>query len=211
MPLRVIGAGLPRTGTNSLQLALNRLGFGPCHHMYELLGDPSQWPQWLRVYHGERVDWEDVYKGYNSAVDAPASFLWRELSTTYPDAKVILTTRSPDSWRRSMVSAGAAIRANPPEPSLASFMQKSVDFFVKLSPAMLPPDDASAFAAFSEHNETVRRTISKERLLVFDVRDGWEPLCRFLSVPVPEEPFPRKNTADEFAERARSRSEVSST
>ena len=209
MPLKVIGAGLPRTGTNSLQIALNQLGFGPCHHMYELLQDPTRWPCWLRVYGGEPVDWEEVYAGYNSAVDAPASFLWRELSAAYPDAKVILTMRSPEEWRRSMLAAGAAIRANPPKPALASFLQKSVEFFAKLSSAMLPPDDASAFAAFAAHNESVMRAVPEKRLLVFDVRDGWEPLCRFLGVPVPGEPFPRTNSAEEFAERARSRSEAS--
>src|SRR5262249_34691649 len=99
MPLKVIGAGLPRTGTNSLQIALEQLGFGPCHHMYELLADPSQWPSWLRVYDGEHVDWEELYRGYNSAVDAPSAFLWRELAAAYPDAKVILTVRSPEDWR----------------------------------------------------------------------------------------------------------------
>lgn len=177
--------------------------------MYELLQDPARWPSWLRVYGGAPVDWEEVYGGYNSAVDAPASFLWRELSTAYPDAKVILTMRSPEAWRLSMLAAGAAIRANPPKPPLASFMQRSVEFFAKLSSAMLPPDDASAFAAFAAHNESVKRAVPKERLLVFDVRDGWEPLCRFLDVPVPHEPFPRTNSAEEFAERARSRSEAS--
>ena len=211
MPLQVIGAGLPRTGTNSLQIALDRLGFGPCHHMYELLENPSQWPGWLSVYDGKHANWEEVFKGYNSAVDAPASFLWRELLQTYPSAKVILTIRSPEAWRQSMLAAGAAIRANPPKPPLASFMQKSVDFFVKLSPAMLPPDEASAFAAFAEHNETVRRTVPKDQLLVFDVGEGWEPLCHFLGVPVPPEPFPRTNTGSEFAERARSRNESGST
>jgi hypothetical protein len=211
MPLKVIGAGLPRTGTNSLQIALDQLGFGPCHHMYALLADSSQWPGWLRVYDGERVDWEEVFKGYASAVDAPAAFLWRELSAAYPDAKVILTIRPPDAWRRSMLAAGAAIRANPPKPPLAGFMQKSVEYFARRSPAMLPPDDASAFAAFAAHNEAVRGTLPKERLLVFDVSDGWEPLCTFLGVPTPDSPFPRTNSSDEFADRARSRSEAGSS
>jgi hypothetical protein len=211
MPLKVIGAGLPRTGTNSLQIALGQLGFGPCHHMYELLEDRSQWPLWLRVFDGKSVDWDEVFRGYNSAVDAPASFLWRELSTAYPDAKVILTTRPPHSWRRSMLAAGAAIRANPPSPQLASLMQKSVEFFAVLSPAMLPPDDASAFAAFAAHNEAVMSTLPKERLLVFDVTDGWQPLCRFLDVAVPNAPFPRANSGEEFAARAQSRSGAGSS
>src|SRR5262245_53022853 len=80
MPLKIIGAGLPRTGTRSLQIALGHLGFGPCHHMYELLEDSSQWPGWMRVYNGERTDWEEVFRGYTSAVDAPAAFLWHELA-----------------------------------------------------------------------------------------------------------------------------------
>ncbi len=210
MPLKVIGAGLPRTGTNSLQIALDQLGFGPCHHMYKLLEDRSQWPLWLRVYRGESVDWEEVYRGYNSAVDAPASFLWRELAAAYPDAKVILTTRPPDSWRRSMLAAGAAIRTNPPSPQLAPFMQESVEFFAKLSPAMLPPDDASAFAAFSAHNEAVKNALPEERLLVFDVTEGWQPLCRFLGALVPNAPFPRSNSGEEFAARAHSSREAGS-
>ena len=150
MPLQVLGAGLPRTGTSSLQIALDQLGFGPCHHMFELLEHSSQWPLWFRVFDGEKVAWEEVYKGYNSAVDAPTSFLWRELCAAYPNAKVILTTRAPDAWRQSMLAAGAAIQAAPPNPQLAPFMQRSVQFFARISPAMLPRDDATAFAAFAE-------------------------------------------------------------
>lgn len=208
MPLKVIGAGLPRTGTNSLQIALDQLGFGPCHHMRELIEDASQRPLWLRVYEGHGPDWEDVFKGYSAAVDAPAAFLWRALSAAYPSAKVILTTRSPEGWRRSMLAAGAAVQANPPEPQWGAFMQKSLEFFVKLSPAMLPPDDASAFAAFKAHNEAVKREIAPERLLVFDVREGWAPLCRFLGVSEPETPFPHKNTGEDFAELYRKRADA---
>lgn len=211
MPLKVIGAGLPRTGTNSLQIALEQLGFGPCHHMYKLLEERSEWPLWLRVYNGDSVDWEEVYRGYNSAVDAPASFLWRELSAAYPDAKVILTIRPPHAWRRSMLAAGAAIRANPPNLQLAPFMQKSIEYFAKLSPAMLPPDDASAFAAFAAHNEDVKSALPKERLLVFDVTEGWQPLCNFLDVAVPDAPFPRMNSSEDFAARTKARIEPGSS
>jgi hypothetical protein len=109
-----------------------------------------------------------------------------------------------------MLAAGAAIRANPPNSQLAAFMQKSVEFFAKLSPAMLPPDDASAFVAFAAHNEAVKGTLPSERLLVFDVTEGWEPLCHFLDVAVPDAPFPRTNSAEEFTARTYSRSEIKS-
>ena len=140
-----------------------------------------------------------------------ASFLWRELSTAFPDAKVVLTNRPADAWRGSMLAAGAAIRANPPNPQLAPFMQKSVEFFAKLSPAMLPPDDANAFMAFAAHNAAVMSTLPKQRLLVFNVTEGWQPLCRFLDVAVPDAPFPRTNSGEDFAARTQLRSETNSS
>jgi Sulfotransferase domain len=204
MPLSVIGAGASRTGTLSLKAALEQLGFGPCHHFFELLANPSAWPQWDRVFSGARVDWDRVYDGYRSGVDAPTVWLWRELAERYPDAKVILTTRSPESWLRSVretvysQSNFGRLMSTPAAPLIAKagpFLAGRQD---ALDPSLIARDPDAAIAGFIAHNEEVVRLIAPERLLVFEVKSGWEPLCGFLGVPVPQAPFPRANSAEDF-------------
>ena len=98
MALEIIGPGFGRTGTHSLKIALEHLGFGPCHHMFEVRDHPEQLPAWEAVARGEPVDWDEVFRGYRAQVDWPGARVWRELARHWPEAKVILTVRDPDEW-----------------------------------------------------------------------------------------------------------------
>lgn len=214
--LDVIGAGFPRTGTSSMKAALERLGFGPCYHMFEILTDPAQVDRWLPVTSGEPVDWDRVFDGYRSAQDWPASHFWREQAAAYPDAKVILTVRDPHRWYVSMqgLIANGPGRMLPPDlPGNAATVFESM---ARLRPVMdligratfgddwgfgndLPDEDV-AVEVFNRHVATVKESLPADRLLVFDVREGWEPLCRFLGVDVPDgEPFPHLNDSETMA------------
>jgi hypothetical protein len=211
MPLKVIGAGQGRTGTHSLKLALEQLGVGPCHHMAEVIEHPEQYQYWERVFDDEAVNWEDVYRGYNSAVDAPTCFVYRELAQRYPEAKIILTLRDPDAWWRSV---SATIMA----PDIWDAQRKTDHPMSKLGPHLAgfrtrrgyhpfrPDDRDAAIADFQRHNEEVRKVIPADRLLVYEISQGWDPLCSFLGVPVPAQPFPHSNTSEQFRARALARS-----
>ncbi|WP_433178197.1 sulfotransferase family protein [Actinoallomurus sp. CA-150999] len=204
--LEVIGAGFGRTGTLSLKLALERLGFGPCHHMIELIDNPEQLDRWSRAVEDGDADWDEVYRGYRATVDWPGVAFWRRLVAYYPAARVILTVRSPKSWYESayesIYQATSQWPADPLGVRRRRFVQRVVwdgDFGGRFE------DAAYAKAVFIEHNDAVRREVPGERLLEFRVRQGWEPLCGFLGVPVPDEPFPRTNDRQEFAERVAQR------
>ncbi len=206
MPLKVIGAGQGRTGTMSLKHALEELGFGPCHHMIELIGHPEQFRFWERIFDDEPVDFEEVYAGYNSAVDAPTCFIYRQLAERYPDAKVILTLRDPESWWRSaqatVMSERLRMQHDRADNPMASMQRKLAGYLARRGqPAGRPSDHDGAIAQFERHNDEVRRMIPPERLLVYEVKQGWAPLCEFLRVPVPDTPFPHANTTKEFQER----------
>lgn len=198
MPLSVIGAGLGRTGTMSLKLALEQLGMGPCYHMVEVLLDPmARAPGWIRAADGD-PDWESVFAGYAATVDYPGCTFWRELAAEYPAAKVVLSVRDPDDWfdstQATVFSARNRNRLAIAPPPIPEFFEKIArkDFGVQID------DRDFMTAAFRRHNEEVRRAIPPERLLVFEVTQGWEPLCSFLGVPVPDKPFPRVNTREEI-------------
>ena len=202
MTLKVIGAGVGRTGTYSLKLAINNLGFGPCHHMEEVLHNmATQVPLWSDAVSGE-ADWSSIYDGYSSAVDWPTACFFRELLTTYPAAKFVLTVRDSGRWAESF---GATIyeliakKDQAPE-EMRAWLTMASDVIVKTGfPPGLNHDDLAR--AFESHNEAVKKTIPAERLLVFDVREGWGPLCEFLEVPVPDGDFPRTNDREEFWDR----------
>jgi hypothetical protein len=202
MTLSVIGAGVGRTGTYSLKLALNQLGVGPCHHMEEvLLNMPVQVPLWAAAAAG-RPDWEAVFKGYPSAVDWPVAGFFREMLAAYPKAKFILTHRSVESWVESFSATIykliAAQDQMPPEMRDWLAMGRAV-----IAKTGFPDrlDQAALARAFTAHNEAVKATIPAAQLLVYQVKEGWEPLCNFLNVPVPDTPFPRTNDRAEFWDR----------
>ena len=203
MPLEIIGPGFGRTGTNSLKLALEQLGFGPCHHMFEVRDHPEQLPNWVAAARGEAVDWDDVFRGYRSQVDWPGARYWRELARHYPKAKVILTVRDPDEWFDSVQATIApfiAARGTHPSPhanAIADMGHETVAVQVfgdRLS------DRDHATRIFSRHIAEVQSEIPSDRLLTFDLRDGWNPLCDFLGVEAPDVPFPKTNSSKQFVD-----------
>jgi hypothetical protein len=211
MPLAVLGAGFPRTGTLSLKLALEKLGFGPCHHMAEIFQHPEEVPLWTRAFNEDGIDWDEVLAGYNSATDAPSCFAFPELAARYPKAKVILSIRSAESWWKSasatVMQAGNrnSQGAPAPPPSMLAMFESLGKFMARHNRPHVDPMNATpetSMAAFNAHNERVRRIVPAERLLVFEAKQGWEPLCKFLGVPIPEIPYPRINTTEEFLARA---------
>ncbi len=199
MPLKVIGTGVGRTGTNSLKLAINRLGLGPCHHMLEVRRNmPLHVPLWQAAADG-KPDWEAIYNGYASAVDWPTAGFVRELHAAYPTAKFILSTRSPESWVGSFSETIHKALADkdkaPPEMQEWLAMATRV---IERTGFPLTLDAEGRRNAFIAHNEAVKAAIPAEQLLIFQATDGWEPLCAFLGVAVPPEPFPRTNDRIEF-------------
>jgi hypothetical protein len=199
----VIGAGFGRTGTMSLKLALERLGLGPCHHMIELFSHPEQIPVWEEAADGAAVDWELLLADYRSIVDWPGCHFWRELTDRYPAAKVILTVREPKAWYRSAsATIFRALREKPRDDPVAKAQwHVARKIIVEQTFGGSTADEALAIDVLRMHDEEVRREIPAERLLVYDVSQGWEPLCRFLAVPTPDEPFPKANTTEEFMAR----------
>lgn len=201
----VIGAGFPRTGTSSLKAALEQLGFGPCHHMFEVMGNPdTQGERWAHALskNGD-VDWDWVLQGYNASVDWPSSFYWRELAAAYPEAKVILTVRDPRRWYASLrdsilryVAVDDFNEAPEPFRSIAELGELIREKLAIPSFGAMDPGEDHAVAAFERHAAEVRASLPAERLLVFEVSQGWQPLCDFLGVDPPDAPFPRLNDTE---------------
>lgn len=191
-----------RTGTKSLQTALAMLGFGPCHHMIEVFRNPGTMPLWIEAGAG-RPDWDAIFSGYRAAVDFPSAAWWRELAEHYPDAKVIHTERDADAW---FDSTQATIFA--PDgftlQSIADADGEAGRFFLSFMARMMPGIHDRAFLVdmFRRHNAEVRATIPADRLLVYEAGQGWEPLCEFLGVAVPDEPYPFENSRAAFIGRA---------
>lgn len=219
MAIRVIGAGLGRTGTLSLKAALEELGFGTCYHMIELLSHPEQVRFWEAASRREPVAWDEMFQGYQAVVDYPGCRYYRELMECYPEAKVVLTVRDPDRWYESALAtiyqAGrppSGENEGPPAPlpfpgdpqlfaRIFEMVRRDVwqgDFGGRFE------DREHAIEVFNRHTEQVKAQVPADRLLVYEVKEGWEPLCRFLGVPVPEgEPFPRLNDRETFQNRLR--------
>ncbi len=212
--LEVIGAGMGRTGTLSLKLALEMLGFGPCHHMMELLAEPSTGKLWVDVWKGRGRDWQAIYAGWRSAVDFPTYRHYAELAELYPEARVVLTVRDPQKWWQSTYET--IYRAEPGiggklRLALRAITDRRARQLAGIMPNVTPviwkgdfegrfEDKDFAIAKYHAHIEQVKATIPAERLLVFRVADGWGPLCEFLGVPVPDVPFPRANSRQVFKE-----------
>jgi hypothetical protein len=195
MSLRVVGAGLGRTGTLSLKVALEKLLGGKCYHMAEVIEHPDHAPVWRRAALGEMPDWDGLFRGYAAAVDWPAAAFWQPISEAFPDAVILLSVRSADSWWES-----ASTTIFPKSRQAEGEWREMLDaMFAKFSPDL--GDRDACIAAFERHNEHVRRTADPKRLLEWTPKDGWEPICRALGVAVPDEPFPRVNTKEEFAAR----------
>lgn len=199
MTLKVIGSGLGRTGTLSTKLALEQLGFTRCHHMAEVFMNPTvQIPLWIAAGDG-KPDWEAIFDGCQAMVDHPGCAYWRELMDYYPDAKVLHTVRDPDKWfdstQATIFSPGSMDRFA--EGPMALFMGHIKRFY-----GGDMNDRGFMTDFFRRHTERVVATVPPERLLVFNVAEGWDPLCAFLGVETPATPYPRENSTEQFQSRA---------
>ncbi len=214
----VIGAGFGRTGTLSLKVALERLGYGPCYHMVEVIKH-GHGVFWREAAHkrarGEHIDWEAVFAGYRATVDFPAAGFYEELARTYPEAKVILTVRDPQRWYDSASRSFGGGPTIDPSSARGYLISKAMGLlFPKLWGAMSamqesleewgisldgsPQDRERATEDFERHVREVQERIPAERLLVYKVEQGWGPLCEFLGVEaLPDEPFPHLNEGEQ--------------
>lgn len=199
MALKVIGAGLGRTGTLSLKLALEKLGFGPCYHAMELpIAEFRPVPLWVDAIAG-KPDWDAIFDGYQSTTDYPGCCFWPELIAHYPDAKVILTTRDADGWFESIASTLFSPEIRP--RALQGLMGPLNRHFTKGLEEDRLGDRDTMTDHFNRWNQAVIEGVPSNRLLVYSAEDGWEPLCRFLDVPVPDTPYPRVNSRDELMQK----------
>lgn len=214
--MKVLGVGVGRTGTLSLKAALEQLGFGPCFHGRHVLDHPDRLPMWEAAAAGRVVDWQAVFDGYQSSVDWPGAAFWRELIAAFPDAKVILTLRDPDGWYESVSNTIFKMFGYGPQDAQVTQARQIVpglDVFTAFHRKMIWDgffagrfaDRDYAIRAYEEHNDTVMREVPPDRLLVIEPGSGWLPLCVFLGVPVPDEPYPHLNSPEKFWARVAAR------
>lgn len=196
LALKVIGAGLGRTGTASFKLAMEHLGYGPCHHMSEVFANVHvQLPLWLAAKDGD-PDWDAIFDGFASCNDHPSSDHWRELHAKWPQAKVIVTTRSPESWYKSVSSTiyNDDNFARMPDSPLKTFVSTQIG----PQPRELIRDEAAAIEWYRAREAEIVATVPAEQLLILPIGSGWEPLCEFLGIPVPDIPYPRVNSTQDW-------------
>lgn len=217
--LQIIGAGFGRTGTLSLKAALEELGFGPCYHMSEVFQHPDHVAIWQAAADGETVDWDALFANYRSAVDWPSCAFYEQLMRAYPNARILLTVRDPENWYESVSNTiyqihhriGAPLLSRilfyPGKILITTAMPHMKQIF-RMQTAVIWDgtfggnfeDKQQTLDIFARHIEEVKQKVSPEKLLVYNVKEGWEPLCAFLGVSVPEgRPFPRLNDRDTFA------------
>jgi len=209
----LIGAGLPRTGTLTQKLALEELGVGPCYHWVNLLADLDQVGLWDQALDGE-APWAEIFAGHRSTVDWPGGYFYRELLDVYPEAKVLLSVREPEPWERSFRDTIVEMCHGESVMALVSHARGQVDprwqRYLALVDRMFWGPQGTFAAGHSPaqlieqmvaHNEQVKRTVPPERLLVWEVSDGWEPLCEFLEVDIPDQPLPHANDRETFVQR----------
>lgn len=196
MSLRILGAGVGRTGTLSLKLALERLLGKPCYHMFEVFSHPDHVPVWHQAARGEACDWDRLFDGYAAAVDWPAASYWPELSAAYPDAKVVLSRRDPESWWRS-----ASATIFPAAQRQSGPWREMIDAMFSTRFTLQIDDKTACLKAYEQHVDAVRRGLPASRLIEWEPADGWAPLCAALDVPIPDEPFPRENSTADFLSR----------
>ena len=204
--LSVIGLGYPRTGTMSLKHALETLQLGRCYHMIEVFNRPGDAAFWNSAIDksGEEVDWNTVFEGFTATVDCPACYFWKPLRKQYPSAKVILTVRDSGVWYdsfRATVYEAMMHPENSPDESHRSVqkMARRLIHDIMLDGRFLERD--FAIATYEAHNQQIIDAVPAAQLLVFNVADGWPPLCEFLDVDAPEVEFPQSNTREEFQHR----------
>jgi hypothetical protein len=205
--MKVIGAGYGRTGTMSLKAALEEIGQGPTFHMIDLIREPERLPDWQAAADGEKVDWTRVLAGYESTVDWPGCTFWRDMVETWPDAPVLLNVRDPEAWYRSCLDSIHAAKGmglagelgggseQPPSVEVMQFINGMIwqgTFGGRFE------DKDHAIEVFHRHVADIKAAVPADRLLVYDISEGWEPLCAFLGVEVPDHPMPHLNDTASF-------------
>ena len=212
--MKLIGAGMPRTGTLTQKVALEMLGLGPCYHMVDVLADLDQAKLWQRALDGE-APWGQIFGDFDSTVDWPGGYFYRELMDVYPEAKVLLSVRDPLAWERSMRETVWAVRHGESLVRLLSSAQAHVNpqwrGFLEMIDRLVWEGEGTFASGHAEpqqlidtmirHNREVEENVPPERLLVWRVEEGWGRLCKFLEVPVPQQPFPHVNDRTEFLNR----------
>ena len=196
--MQVIGAGLPRTGTLSMQAALNQLGY-PCYHMQNVPREPGHLQAWDDVVTGRSpMDWRRLFERYEATVDAPGCFFYDDLIRTYPEAKVVLTVRDPERWYASLTTLMRTMDRLRPLRFVIPKLRRFLCFIDHLTAKFFEGarDRDTLIRLSKEHNAAVQQAVPAERLLVFQVKDGWGPLCAFLGCEVPDTPFPHLNEGD---------------
>lgn len=194
MTLRVVGAGLGRTGTTSLKEALGLLLGGPCYHMLEVQQRPGDPDAWGDAYDGHPPKWRTFFDGYQATVDWPGAPFWSEISSAFPDALILLSVRDPDAWWKSTSSTIFPAMANAyfvPDAPDDGWTRMARGMMSAFSPNW--QDEVSAKAAYLAHNEQVRTTAPADRFLEWRPEDGWAPICSALGLDVPDQPFPHSN------------------
>jgi hypothetical protein len=224
--VKVIEAGFGRTGTMSLKVALETLGFDPCYHMTEVFAHPEHTGFWISAWRGEPADWDGVLGGYEAAVDWPACSFYEDLMERHPAAKVILSVRDPERWYESVRNTIYELSVVVPRHPIYRIGYKLVSLFVFRGSGDVDladeiiwqgtfdgrfEDKNYAIEVFERHNAEIRQRVPGVRLLVYDVKAGWGPLCEFLGVEVPDEPFPRTNDTAEMRRRLRAVKVISIT
>lgn len=186
----------------STKVALQQLGFGPCLHMIDLMAANQDLVQTFHdAYVGKDVDWSQALSEWEATVDWPGCTFYKQLMDVFPEAPVILNVRDPESWYKSMndtIYDGAMKLEDMPEmrDRPATKMIKAVVWDGDMKGDF--PNKQGSIEIFLRHNEEVKNYVPADRLLIFDVKQGWEPLCSFLGVPVPAEPFPHANDTESF-------------
>ena len=212
MSIKIIGAGYGRTGTKSLKMALEKLGYGKCYHMEELFRNPSGIAHWKNAYEKQKVDWEALFKNYQSIVDFPGAIYYKEIANAFPDTKVILSVRDPEAWYQSVRSTiygfdpGSAIKlkmlfkmpfSETARNLFQVIMQSNKAIWDNYFEGKFDNKNY-AIRRFHQHIEEVKKVIPKQQLLIFEAKDGWNPLCKFLGKEIPSEPYPNSNKKADF-------------
>lgn len=197
MGLKVVGAGLGRTGSHSLKIALETVLGGTCYHMVELFPRPEHVPMWHGAMVGVEPDWCAMLDGFTAAVDWPAAAVWQELHRAFPDSVVLLSVRSsPEAWWKSFSETILSVMRREPPPEMAAWHAMAGDMLRRLTPDYADRD--ACIAAYEAHNDRVRRTVPAGKLIEWTPADGWSPICAGLGLPEPAMPFPHVNTTEEF-------------
>ena len=201
MSLKIVGGGFGRTGTLSMKMALEQLGFGPCHHMEEVMQREGQAAYWQAATDDQPVDWNAAFEGFQSCVDWPSAAFWLQIARHFPEAKVLLTVRSSESWYNSISKTIFKLLAQEgelPEGYMGDVIKMAHQLIFERTFKGNISDPEHVMGIYEKHNAAIIDAIPDDRLLVYNLGDGWEPLCEFLEVPVPDSPYPRINSTDEF-------------